>query len=104
MSSLANVLEELAEEGKTQSEAARDLKISRQRVSDVALTHKIKFQRKSPNLQELICPKCKASRLLPPSEIARRKSSYCSRCHLVELGTQRKGVAASPLTKKQLKM
>jgi endogenous inhibitor of DNA gyrase (YacG/DUF329 family) len=97
-------LKELAKEGLTQSQAARRLEVSRQHISRLANSLQIEFTiydaRKPPVRIE--CPRCKRVKELSAHDARRRKTPYCAKCQLIATGNWRKGVDASPRTKKKL--
>ena len=95
--SVRSELVKLAEEGLTQAEAARRLGVSRQRVSLIATSDRLRFKRKAVELIRLTCPICGTARQLPRGEAERRKTEYCQRHHLDALGIREKA-----LTRKRL--
>jgi hypothetical protein len=92
-------VEELAKQGHTQAEVARDLGVTRQRISQITKRYGVRFESRRKVIKEVCCPACGLVRRLSPAEARRRKTSYCRDCHIVALGNYRLGVLASHMTK-----
>lgn len=100
-------LQELASQGITKTKAAEILKVSRATVIAHSQKHKIEFKRATGTAPKVLveCPKnrggCGRIRELRVWDAERRKTDFCVKCHIVALGSYKKGIAASPRTKKK---